>query len=107
MLHTTTNTLQGKTIETYHGIVSGETIMGANIVRDIFASVTDIVGGRSAAYESKLTEARETAIEEMSEKARRMGANAVIGVDLDFEMVREGMMMCIATGTAVTYRDGE
>lgn len=107
MLHTTTNTLQGRTIETYYGIVSGETIMGANIVRDIFASVTDIVGGRSAAYESKLSEAREIAIEEMSEKARKLGANAVIGVDLDFEMVREGMMMCIATGTAVSYRDGE
>lgn len=107
MLHTTTNTLQGKSIEKYHGIVSGETIMGANFVRDIFASVTDIVGGRSAAYESKLTEARETAIDEMSHKARALGANGVIGIDLDFEMVRDGMMMCIATGTAVTYRDGE
>mgnify|MGYP003447354073 FL=1 len=104
MLITTTNSLEGKTIETYHGIVSGEAIMGANIVRDIFASVTDIVGGRSAAYEDKLAEGRKIAIEEMTERARAIGANAVIGVDLDFETVREGMMMCIATGTAVTVR---
>jgi len=104
MLVTTTNSLEGKTIETYHGIVSGEAIMGANIVRDIFASVTDIVGGRSAAYEDKLAEGRKIAIDEMTERARAMGANAVIGVDLDFETIREGMMMCIATGTAVTVR---
>ena len=104
MLVTTTNSLEGKTIETYHGIVSGESIMGANIVRDIFATVTDIVGGRSAAYEDKLAEGRKIALEEMTERARAMGANAIIGVDLDFETVREGMMMCIATGTAVTVR---
>ena len=104
MLVTTTNSLEGKTIETYHGIVSGESIMGANIVRDIFATVTDIVGGRSAAYEDKLAEGRKIALEEMTERARAMGANAVIGVDLDFETIREGMMMCIATGTAVTVR---
>lgn len=107
MLQTTTNILQGKTIETYHGIVSGEAIMGANIVRDIFASVTDIVGGRSAAYEDKLAQGREIAIEEMSSRAKAMGANGIIGIDLDFETVREGMMMCIATGTAITYREGE
>lgn len=104
MLVTTTNSLEGKTIETYHGIVSGEAIMGANIVRDIFATVTDIVGGRSAAYEDKLAEGRKIALEEMTERAHAMGANAIIGVDLDFETVREGMMMCIATGTAVTVR---
>ncbi|MGM9944243.1 MAG: YbjQ family protein [Lysinibacillus sp.] len=104
MLVTTTNSLEGKTIETYHGIVSGEAIMGANIVRDIFATVTDIVGGRSAAYEDKLAEGRKIAIDEMTQRAHAMGANAVIGVDLDFETVREGMMMCIATGTAVTVR---
>ena len=104
MLITTTNSLDGKTIETYHGIVSGEAIMGANIVRDIFASVTDIIGGRSAAYEDKLAEGRKIAIEEMTQRARAIGANAVIGVDLDFETVREGMMMCIATGTDVTVR---
>ncbi|SIT88563.1 YbjQ family protein [Edaphobacillus lindanitolerans] len=104
MLVTTTNTLEGKTIETYHGIVVGEAIMGANIVRDIFASVTDVIGGRSSAYENKLAEAREVALEEMEERAKRLGANAVIGVDLDFETLREGMLMCIATGTAVTVR---
>ncbi|BAQ09085.1 hypothetical protein OXB_0613 [Bacillus sp. OxB-1] len=107
MLLTTTNVLQGKTVETYHGIVSGEAIMGANIVRDIFASVTDIVGGRSAAYEDKLAEGRKIAMDEMAQRAKALGANGVIAVDLDFETVREGMMMCIATGTAVTYRDGE
>lgn len=104
MLVTTTNNLEGKTIESYHGIVSGEAIMGANIVRDIFASVTDVIGGRSAAYENKLAEGRQIAIEEMTTRAKQLGANAVIGVDLDFETLREGMMMCIATGTAVTYR---
>ena len=104
MLVTTTNNLEGKTIESYHGIVSGKAIMGANIVRDIFASVTDVIGGRSAAYENKLAEGRQIAIEEMTTRAKQLGANAVIGVDLDFETLREGMMMCIATGTAVTYR---
>lgn len=104
MLLTTTNSLDGKSIETYHGIVSGEAIMGANIVRDIFASVTDVIGGRSSAYEEKLADARRIATQEMADRARAMGANAVIGIDLDFETVREGMMMCIATGTAVTYR---
>ncbi|MDW0113305.1 MULTISPECIES: YbjQ family protein [Sporosarcina] len=105
MLQTTTNTLQGKKILAYHGIVSGEAIMGANIVRDLFASVTDIVGGRSAAYEDKLAEGRQIALNEMTERARSLGANGVIGVDLDFETVREGMMMCIATGTAITYEE--
>ncbi|MEK3763730.1 MULTISPECIES: YbjQ family protein [unclassified Solibacillus] len=104
MLVVTTNTIEGKTIETYHGIVSGEAIMGANIVRDIFASVTDIVGGRSASYEDKLAEGRKIAIQEMTDRARSMGANAIIAVDLDFETLREGMMMCVATGTAVTIR---
>ena len=104
MLVTTTNSLQGKDIIEYHGIVSGEAIMGANIVRDLFASVTDVIGGRSAAYEDKLAEGREIAIREMEDRARQMGANAIIGVDLDFETLREGMMMCIATGTAVTIR---
>lgn len=104
MLVTTTSNLQGKEIIEYHGIVSGEAIMGANIVRDLFASVTDVIGGRSAAYEDKLAEGREIAIREMEDRARQMGANAIIGVDLDFETLREGMMMCIATGTAVTVR---
>lgn len=79
--------------------------MGANVVRDFLASVTDVIGGRSSAYENKLAEGREIAIREMEDKARRMGANAIIGVDLDFETLREGMMMCIATGTAVKIKE--
>ncbi|OCS83511.1 YbjQ family protein [Caryophanon tenue] len=105
MITSTTSTLQGKTIDTYHGVVSGEAIMGANIVRDLFASVTDVIGGRSAAYEDKLVESREVAMKEMLERAQAMGANAVIGINLDFETIGQGMMMCIATGTAVTYRN--
>ncbi|MBF4501044.1 MULTISPECIES: YbjQ family protein [Savagea] len=104
MLVTTTPTIQGREITDYLGVVSGETIMGANIVRDIFASFTDVVGGRSGAYEEKLTEARETALAEMEAHAKALGANAVVGVDLDFETLREGMLMCVATGTAVIYR---
>ncbi|PLS15875.1 hypothetical protein CVD28_20470 [Bacillus sp. M6-12] len=104
MIVTTTQSLQGKDIERYIGIVSGEAIMGANVVRDFLASVTDVIGGRSSAYENKLAEGREIALREMQEKARQMGANGVIGVDLDFETLREGMMMCVATGTAVFIR---
>ncbi|MFY0542807.1 YbjQ family protein [Brevibacillus sp. H7] len=104
MIVSTTSTLQGKEIEQYIGIVSGETIMGANVVRDFLAGITDIIGGRSGAYESKLAEGRELAIEEMKTKARRMGADAVIGVDLDFETLRDGMMICVATGTAVKLK---
>lgn len=104
MLITTTNSLEGKTIETYHGIVTGEAIMGANVVRDIFASVTDIIGGRSGAYEEKLSEGRQIAIDEMISRAQQLGANAIVGVDLDFETIRDGMMMVVATGTAITYR---
>ncbi|HET7578490.1 MAG TPA: YbjQ family protein [Bacillales bacterium] len=101
MLVTTTNHLQGKEVVEYHGIVAGEAIMGANVVRDFLSGITDVIGGRSGAYESKLAEGREIAVREMEEKAERMGANAVIGVDLDFETLRDGMMMCVATGTAV------
>ena len=104
MIVTTTNTLDGKTVEEYIGIVSGEAIMGANVVRDFLAGISDIIGGRSGAYENKLAEGREIAIKEMMDKARRLGADAVIGVDLDFETLRDGMMMCIATGTAVKIK---
>jgi uncharacterized protein YbjQ (UPF0145 family) len=102
---TTTSTLQGKEIEQYLGIVSGEVILGANVVRDFLAGITDIIGGRSGAYESKLAEGRDLAIREMKEKAKRLGANAVIGVDLDFETLRDGMMICVATGTAVKIKE--
>ncbi|AVX21855.1 MAG: YbjQ family protein [Bacillota bacterium] len=103
MIITTTPTVEGKPIREYLGIVSGEAIMGANVVRDFFASVTDIIGGRSGAYESKLVEAREIALKEMAEMARRRGADAVVGVDLDYEVVREGMLMVTASGTAVKF----
>ncbi|WNC12563.1 YbjQ family protein [Brevibacillus brevis] len=104
MIVSTTSTLQGREIEAYLDIVSGEVIMGANVVRDFLAGITDIIGGRSGTYENKLAEGREVAIREMKEKARALGANAVIGVDLDFETLREGMMMVIATGTAVRVK---
>ncbi|MFF0825820.1 YbjQ family protein [Brevibacillus sp. NPDC003359] len=104
MIVTTTSIIQGKEVEEYLDIVSGEVIMGANVVRDFLAGITDIIGGRSGSYESKLSEGRELALREMKEKARVLGANAVIGVDLDFETLREGMMMVIATGTAVRVK---
>ncbi len=101
MIVTTTNTIEGRTITGYLGIVSGEAIMGANVVRDLFASITDIVGGRSGAYEKKLRQARDLSIQEMSHCAGELGANAIVGVDLDYEVVREGMLMVTAAGTAV------
>lgn len=106
MLVSTTSTLEGRSITTYHGVVFGETIIGANIFKDIFASIRDIVGGRSGSYENVLREARQTALEEMTQQASALGANAVIGVDFDYETLGQtnGMIMVIATGTAVTYR---
>lgn len=101
MIITTTQTIEGKPVQQYLSIVSGEAIMGANIVRDLFASITDIVGGRSGAYEQKLAQARQLALDEMSQQARTLGANAVVGVDLDYEVIREGMLMVTASGTAV------
>jgi uncharacterized protein YbjQ (UPF0145 family) len=101
MIITTTPTIQGKDIKEYLGVVTGEAIMGANIVKVLFASITDIVGGRSAAYESELTRAREIALREMEEKGLSLGANAVVGVDLDYETVREGMLIVSVSGTAV------
>ena len=99
----TTNGFEGKKIRDYKGLVSGEAIMGANIVRDFFASVRDIVGGRSASYEKALKEARDIAIQEMVDEATSRGANAVVGVDIDYETVGQngGMMMVTACGTAV------
>ncbi|OWY06590.1 heavy metal-binding domain-containing protein [Thioclava sp. IC9] len=102
MIVTTTPTIEGRPIATYHGIVVGEAIMGANVVRDIFAQVTDIIGGRSGAYESKLQDARATALGELEDRARDLGANAVVGVDLDYEVVGQSMLMVSASGTAVT-----
>jgi uncharacterized protein YbjQ (UPF0145 family) len=103
MLITTTNTIEGKRIVEYYGLVSGETIIGANLVKDLFANITDIVGGRSGVYERALREAKDTALNEMSQEAMRMGANAIIGVDLDYETLGSGgsMLMVTACGTAV------
>lgn len=107
MLITTTNTIESKQIVQYHGLVSGEAILGANIFKDIFASIRDIVGGRSQAYEQELGRAKMIAIDEMTAKAQAMGANAVIGVDIDYESISMGtsnMLMVAASGTAVTYK---
>jgi len=97
----TTPTLEGRPVLDYIGIVTGEAIMGANIVRDFLATITDVVGGRSGAYENKLKDARDIAIGEMVDQARRMGANAIVGIDIDYEVVREGMLMVAVSGTAV------
>lgn len=107
MLVTTTSTLEGRRIARYYGIVSGETIIGANVFRDFMASIRDFVGGRSNSYEEVLREARETALREMEEQARQLGANAVIGVDLDYETVggNGSMLMVTTTGTAVLAED--
>ena len=102
MISITTNVLEGKKITDYHGIVTGETIIGANLFRDIFATITDIVGGRSGAYEEVLRKARETALNEMEKKAEQLGANAIIGVDIDYETVGNSMLMVSVSGTAVT-----
>jgi uncharacterized protein YbjQ (UPF0145 family) len=105
MLLSTTSLIDGKQIVKYHGLVSGEAILGANIFRDLFAGIRDIVGGRSAAYEKELRRAKDLAIQEMVEQASAMGANAVIGIDLDYETVGQGgsMLMVSASGTAVTH----
>jgi uncharacterized protein YbjQ (UPF0145 family) len=104
MLITTTSTLQGKEIEQYIGLVSGESVIGANIIKDFMAGIRDIVGGRSGSYERVLKEAKEDALREMTAQATSLGANAVIGVDLDYETIGGTMLMVTAAGTAVRYR---
>jgi uncharacterized protein YbjQ (UPF0145 family) len=103
MIITTTPTIEGKRIREYRGIVTGEAILGANIFRDLFASLRDVVGGRSAAYEKELRTARETAMDELAASAQGLGANAVVGVDLDYEVLGQnnGMLMVSVSGTAV------
>jgi len=102
---TTTPSVEGRRITAYHGIVVGEAILGANIVRDLFAGITDILGGRSGAYEQELGRARKTALDEMQDQAHRLGATAVVGVDLDYEVINN-MLMVSASGTAVTLSEG-
>ena len=103
MILSTTNNIDGNPVKNYLGIVTGETIIGANIVKDVFASIRDIVGGRSGSYEKVLREAKDTALKEMTENAKRLNADAILGVDLDYETVgnRGGMLMVTASGTAV------
>ena len=104
MILTTTPTIEGRNISAYRGIVTGEAIIGANIFKDFFAGIRDIVGGRSAAYEAELRNARELALAEMSEAAEQKGGNAIVGIDLDYEVVGQGgsMLMVAASGTAVS-----
>lgn len=106
MIVTTTPNVDGRSVERYLGIVTGEAILGANLFRDLFANIRDLVGGRSAAYEKELANARNIAIQEMTAQAQQMGANAVVGVDLDYEVLGQanGMLMVTASGTAVVIR---
>ena len=103
MLMSTTTVLDGKPVSRYLGIVTGEAIIGANVFRDMFAAVRDIVGGRSGTYEKALAEARDVALSEMQKRAGEMGANAIIGIDLDYEVLGQanGMLMVSCSGTAV------
>ena len=103
MILSTTPTLEGKAIREYRGIVVGEAILGANIFKDLFAGIRDIIGGRSGAYEKELARAREIAFEELKERAQAQGANAVVGIDIDYEVVGQNgsMLMVSISGTAV------
>jgi uncharacterized protein YbjQ (UPF0145 family) len=100
---TTTPSIEGKRITTYKGIVTGEAILGANVFKDLFAGIRDVVGGRSATYEAELQRARDIALQELRERATQLGANAVVGIDLDYEVLgaNNGMLMVSASGTAV------
>jgi len=105
MIVTTTNSIGGKEITDYLGIVSGEAIIGAHLFKDLFASIRDIVGGRSKAYEKTMKESKETALREIEEEAKRLGADAIVGISIDSEVIgSNGMMMVTVTGTAVKYK---
>ena len=103
MMVTTTPTVEGHRILSYRGVVTGETIIGANVFKDFFASIRDIIGGRSGSYECVLREAKDTSMREMIERAQQMGANAVVGVDIDYETIgaQGSMLMVAVSGTAV------
>ena len=106
MIHSTTNSIDGREVAQYHGVVTGEAILGANIFKDFFASIRDIVGGRSAAYEQELGRARQIAFDEMTQQAAELGADAILGIDIDYETVgaQGGMLMVSVSGTAVSLR---
>lgn len=104
MLHSTTSTLDGKTIETYHGLVTGEVILGTNVFRDVFASFRDFFGGRARGYEKALADGRDEAIAEMNERAAELGANAIVGIDVDYESMGGSMLIVCVSGTAVTIK---
>ncbi|MDE2755730.1 MAG: heavy metal-binding domain-containing protein [Acidobacteriota bacterium] len=103
MILTTTPSIEGKSIREYRGVVTGEAILGANLVKDLFAGIRDLIGGRSAAYEQELAKARSIALGELEEAARDLGANAVVGIDLDYEVLggKGSMLMVSVSGTAV------
>jgi len=101
MIITTTPHVEGRPIQTYLGVVAGEAILGAHIGRDIMASITDIIGGRSVEYENQVQKARGIALNEMAAEAAKLGAEAVVGVDIDYEVIRQGMLMVATSGTAV------
>ncbi|MBQ8682255.1 MAG: YbjQ family protein [Selenomonadales bacterium] len=106
MITTTTATIQGKEIIEYKGLVFGEVVAGVNFIKDIFSGLRDVFGGRSGTYEAELAEARQAAIQEMTERAEALGANAIIGIDIDYEVIGQnnGMLMVSASGTAVIVR---
>jgi uncharacterized protein YbjQ (UPF0145 family) len=101
MIITTTPNIEGQQIQEYLGLVTGEAILGAHIGRDILASITDIVGGRSAEYEEEVRKARVIAVDEMTSEAKTKGGNAIVGVDVDYEVIRQGMLMVAVSGTVV------
>ena len=104
MIITTTPAIEGQAIKSYHGIVVGDAVLGANVIKDLFAGIRDFVGGRSGAYENELRKARKIALEELADEAKKLGGNAVVGVDFDYEVLGKtgSMIMVSATGTAVT-----
>ncbi len=106
MLKTTTSTVDGKTIDAYLDVVIGEAILGANIFKDIFGAIRDVVGGRSGAYEQEMGRARKIAFREMEEQAERLGADGIVGIDIDYEVVgaKGGMMMVSVSGTAIRFK---
>ena len=110
MIFTTTPSVDGKTVTEYHGVIAGEAVLGVNILKDLFANIRDIVGGRAGAYEKELENARVAAFDALGAKARELGADAVVGIDIDYQVIGSGsgggMLMVSVSGTAVSLMDG-